>query len=317
MKNINKLAAAISSFFVMVCVYFFWFSFVRWKPKYNGDYEDKARNQFQPYENKIIDGKKWIHRHRDDRIVINSQDGLKLVGFYIPAERESNNTILFMHGYRSDSYKEFSCLAEFYHRNGYNLLIAHQRCHGESEGRYIGFGVLERFDCKLWIEYLNKRFGVDQNIYLAGVSMGCATVLMTLGLSIPANVKGVIADCGFTSPYEIFKHIIKTDFHLPPFPILQIESFFCKRIAGYGFKDCSTLDILKENEVPVLFIHGGRDNYVPTWMGKANYNACKGPKELLIIEHAKHANCSMESPFLYQKTVLRFLENTRKQNSRF
>ena len=79
---------------------------------------------------------------------------------------------------------------------------------------------------------------MEQNLYLAGVSMGCATVLMTLSLGMPKNIKGVIADCGFTSPYDIFKHILKIDFHLPLFPIMQIENFLCKLIIGYSFRDC-------------------------------------------------------------------------------
>lgn len=294
---------------VLGSIYFFWFSFIRWKPKYKGDYRETCSRNFRPFQHEIMEGKEWMHNQRDDRIILTSKDGLKLVGYYISAEVPSKNTILLMHGYRSDSYTEFSCLAKFFHDNGYNLLIAHQRCHGESEGKYIGFGVLERFDCKQWIEYLNKRFGIEQNLYLAGVSMGCSTVLMTLGLDLPKNLKAVIADCGFTSPYDIFKHVLKRDFHLPLFPVMYIENFLCKHFVGFGFKDCTTIDILKENNIPILFIHGGQDDYVPTWMGRANYEACKGKKELLIVNDARHATSSMQDSKRYRDTVLSFLEN--------
>ena len=53
-----------------------------------------------------------------------------------------------------------------------------QRAAGESEGKYIGFGVLESRDCCLWAQYIAKRFGPDQKIILAGLSMGASTVLM-------------------------------------------------------------------------------------------------------------------------------------------
>jgi len=295
---------------VLGSIYFFCFSFVRRKPKYKGDYEGHCSGNFLPFQTQMLEGKEWIHNHRDDRIILTSRDGLKLIGYYIPSEVTSKNTILMMHGYRSDGYGDFSCLAKFFHDNGYNLLIAHQRCHGESEGKYIGFGVLERYDCKQWIEYLNDRFAMEQNLYLAGVSMGCSTVLMTLGLDMPKNVKAVIADCGFTSPYDIFKHVLKMDFHLPLFPVMYIENFLCKFIIGYSFKECSTLEILKENEIPILFIHGEKDDFVPTWMGKANYEACKGEKELLIIEQAKHATSSMQESEKYCNTSLQFLRKS-------
>ena len=73
------------------------------------------------------------------------------------------------------------------------------RAHGKSEGEYIGFGVLDRFDAKKWIDYAIERFGENVNIFLHGESMGGATVLMAGGLNLPKNVKGIISDCPITS----------------------------------------------------------------------------------------------------------------------
>ena len=109
---------------ILAGIYFFNFSFVRRKPKYQGDYEEHCGGNFSQFETKMLEGKEWIHNHRDDRITITSTDGLQLVGYYIPSEETSINTILMMHGYRSDGYGDFSCLAKFFHENGYNLLIA-------------------------------------------------------------------------------------------------------------------------------------------------------------------------------------------------
>ncbi len=294
---------------IMICGYFFWFSILKWKERELPDgYDDREVACFGKFHKEVLEGKKWIRAHQSDRVTITSRDGLKLVGFYVPAEVESDQTILLMHGYRSDGYGDFSCVADFYHEQGYNLFIAQQRCHGESEGNCIGFGVLERYDCKQWVEYLNERFNGQHDIFLTGVSMGCSTVLMAAGLELPENVRGIIADCGFTSPWDIFAHILKRDFNLPPFPILYIENLVSKVFAKYGFKDCSTLDILKSNRIPILFIHGGKDDFVPTWMGKANYEACMAEKELLIVEEADHATASMHEPERYREVALRFLK---------
>ena len=128
-------------------------------------------------------------------------------------------------------------------------------------------GILDRFDCRAWIDYVERRFDGKKRILLHGTSMGATTVLMTLGdPTLPKSVKGVIADCAFTSPYDVFTHILKRDYHLPAFPIMNINSAFCRKKAGYGFQDYSTLTALKQTDRPVLFIHGEEDNFVPTRM---------------------------------------------------
>ena len=119
--------------------------------------------------------------------------------------------------------------------------------------------------------------------------MGCATTLMAAGLDLPDNVKGIIADCGFTSPWDIIKHVAKDRFHLPPFPLMYMVNLVSEMIAGFGLKEVSIPEIMKRNKIPVLFIHGDADNYVPMWMTIKNYEACAAPKELYIVPGAGHA----------------------------
>ena len=107
-----------------------------------------------------------------------------------------------MHGYRAGGLTDFAGLYRFYHEQGYDLLVPFQRSHGPSEGKYICFGVKERYDCRDWAEYAVCRAGKDCNLYLSGISMGCATVLMAAGLPLPSNVRAMIGDCAFTSPKE-------------------------------------------------------------------------------------------------------------------
>lgn len=269
----------------------------------------------------MADAEKWeeyvkiIHREKDkllrrpsEHVTIQSRDLLTLHGELFTASPASKRTAILFHGYTSQGMNDCPTMAEYFMERGYNALIVDQRSHGKSEGRYIGFGILDRFDCIRWIEYALAHFGKDSDIVLYGVSMGGATVLMASGTEgFPKNVKAIIADCAFTSPYDIFKHILKRDYHLPPHPVMDINERICKKKAGYGFADYSTFDAMEAGACPILFIHGDEDKFVPTRMSVDNYNACTSPKKLLIIENAGHAASLYENEELYKETVTEFL----------
>lgn len=270
----------------------------------------------------MADGDKWeeyikiIHRERDkllqrksEHVSVITHDGLTLHGDYFPSEKPSHRTAILVHGYTSCGMNDCPTMAEYFLERNWNALIVDQRSHGKSEGDYVGFGILDRFDCLKWIDYITEKSGGDEEIALYGVSMGASTVLMASGLdNFPKSVKAIIADCAFTSPYDVFKHILKRDYHLPPHPIMDINNRLCRKKAGYGFGDCSTLDAVKKGACPILFIHGKEDKFVPTYMSQQNYSACTGEKELLIVDNAGHAASMYENTELYMKSVTEFLD---------
>lgn len=71
---------------------------------------------------------------------------------------------------------------------GYNVLLPDQRAHGYSGGHTITMGVKERYDARDWTVWARSRFGPEVPIFLMGVSMGAATVLLAAGLNLPDNV---------------------------------------------------------------------------------------------------------------------------------
>ena len=251
---------------------------------------------------KIMEPNKiWRDSIHFEEIKITSTDGLKLTGYYLPAEKATNNILIGCHGYTSDAMQSYCSHAQFFHEMGFDVLIVDARAHGKSEGKYVGFGVLDRYDLLEWIKYVKKRFGNDENILLHGTSMGGTTVLMTSGFNeVQSYVKGIIADCGFTSPYDIFSHVLKKNYHLPPFPIMNINDIMCSKTAGYTFKEYSTLDALKTNKIPILFIHGSNDKFVPVYMSKKNYDAAKCKKDILIVKDAGHGSSYFENKPLYE-----------------
>lgn len=234
-----------------------------------------------------------------------AEDGVTLVGHWQPRER-AKRVLIAMHGWRSCWARDFGLIADFWQENGCSVLYAEQRGHGESGGEYMGFGMLERHDCKKWIQWVCDNTPEELPVYLVGISMGASTVLMTAGMELPERVRGIIADCGFTSAEAIWKHVAEENLHLHYGLYARSADIQCKKKICIGAADCSTVDAMKECEVPVLFVHGTDDSFVPVTMTYENYKACKAPKRLLIVPGAEHGMSYCLEPEAYKEAMLEF-----------
>ncbi len=296
--------AFILLYITAVYVFVFRPSFLRMEPS-----EKDAVKYFKGEENKNKNSadKEWILNLPHEEISIVAFDYLRLVALNFPAE-QAKGTLILMHGYHSDPLREFSSLTKFYHELGYNVILPYQRTHGKSQGKYITFGVKERYDLRGWIFEANMRYGSDLPLFLQGISMGCATTLMTLGFELPSNVKGVIADCGFTSPYEIIWKVLKKDRKVPTASIIfDIGRIMARKLAGFDFNEYSTLTALSKNTIPILFIHGTADDFVPIEMTIANFQFCAAKKELYLVENCPHAIANLVDEEEYRHRVVSFL----------
>mgnify|MGYP000805368900 FL=1 len=171
--------------------------------------------------------------------------------------------------------------------------------------------MLDRLDLRNWVKYTVNRFGSNIKIFLHGISMGGATVLMASSI-MPKNVRGIIADCGFTSVDEIFEYVLKRDYHLPRFPIIYLTNIMSKIRAGYGYKDVNTAAEIAKSDIPVLFIHGENDEFVPLWMTMKNYSYCKAYKELYIVKDSEHAESHYIDKKAYESRMLAFVDKLSK-----
>ena len=264
--------------------------------------------KWEEYKKMISSSRDWLLDQPLESVSIYANDGIKLKGHYLACNDPGKRVVLCLHGYTSNGLGNFCAMAKYYLKNNFDLLIVDLRAHGESEGDYVGFGILDRFDCMNWIEYITDRFGDGTDILLYGVSMGATTALMTLGFrNLPISVKGAVADCAFTSPYDVFAHILKRDYHLKPFPVMNISEELTYKKAGYRFKDYSTLTALKETDRPVLLIHGSDDKFVPVWMTDRNYEACNSPVTKLFVDGAGHGASYYENTELYENALTDFI----------
>jgi homoserine acetyltransferase len=166
--------------------------------------------------------------------------------------------------------------AEYVHDGTYKL-----------KGRpFITDGINESKDCLRWVDFIIETFGKDTVIFLSGISMGAATVLMASDLELP-KVVGIMADCGYTSPRAIIKKVIG-DMHLPHWPILPLTDLWCRLLAKFSYREYSTVKAVSRSKVPILFVHGKVDNFVPCAMTEETYGACTSEKELILVEQAGH-----------------------------
>lgn len=248
---------------------------------------------------------KKLENMEHEKVFINSFDGVKLTGHWFDCENPQR-VIIAMHGWRSSWSRDFGAISPFWQEQSCAVLYAEQRGQGNSEGDYMSFGLLERFDCLEWIKWACQKTNETLPIYLAGISMGASTILMTGGLTLPKNVRGIIADCGFTSPHDIWRHVVKNNLKIP-YDIYSplIDGIIRKKLA-IDAREYSCIHAMKTCKTPVLFIHGSDDRFVPVWMTYENFKACASPKRLFIVPGATHGLCYLVNQKGYERSCINF-----------
>lgn len=239
-------------------------------------------------------------------VEITSHDGLKLKAKYYHYFDDAPLHIQF-HGYKGSAFRDFCGNAYLAEKLRFNALIVDQRGHGESEGNTICFGIKERFDVLSWIGYSLYRFGEDISIILSGVSMGSATVLMSSNLELPQNVKGIVADCPFSTPFDIINTVCERDMHISPklaFPFLMLGA---RLFAKINLKSVSAVECVKNSNIPILIIHGEDDRFVPCEMSKEIYNANPDIVKLETFAGAGHGLSYMCDTERYKTILEEFL----------
>lgn len=237
--------------------------------------------------------------HED--VYIHSYDGLKLHATHFPSE--TKKVAICFHGYTSEGMSDYIGLSDYYMRNGFGMVLPDARAHGKSEGEYIGFGCLDRWDVLRWVEWVIRKYGKDVQILLHGISMGGATVLMASGINLPHQVKGIVSDCGFTSPKYVFTHVLHTMYHLPAFPLIQISDYVTKKKAGYGLDECNAAREVKKSSMPILLIHGENDFFVPYSMCEEIYENCPSGSKKLMVRGASHAESYYKDTKAYENAL--------------
>lgn len=262
--------------------------------------------QYEPYTENILCKVNKVLAERYELVSVLSQDNLRLYGKYYHTA-DGAPVVIFFHGYRCGSIRDGNGAFLLSKERGYNILLADQRAHGQSEGMVMTFGIRERLDCLRWIAYANERFGGETPILLMGISMGAATVLMASGEALPENVRCVVADCPFSSPKEIIQTVMKSH-KLPVRLLYPLVKLSAKIYGDFDLEETSVTEAVKKSRIPILFIHGEDDRFVPCCMGQACYDACASDKEFFRVKGAGHGLSHCVDAKGYARTVHAFLD---------
>ncbi len=244
-----------------------------------------------------------------DTFITGNRD-FKVHACYVPAAdpAKAQGTAIVVHGY-GDNHFVFLYLVRMYRDDfNYNVLFPDLQYHGYSEGDHIQMGWYDRLDLLKWIDVAHGIFN-DDFMVLHGVSMGAATVMMTSGEQLPDYVRCIVEDCGYSSVVSQFNNNRRQSFPLVQPDILQSASLVCKKKYGWSFWEATTLTQLPKCTIPMYFIHGDADDFVPVENLYKNFAAkSQGYKEYWIAPGAVHANAFAKYPEEYKARVADFLK---------
>lgn len=268
---------------------------------------NKKEDDYTAHLNSVLkSGADWFKIADREKIVIRSANGKKnLHADFIFSEKPSDVYIILVHGYTS-SPENMGIYAKKYHEVGYNVILPSLNGHADSEKDIVTMGWDDRLDVIEWANYISEE-KPNSKIIIHGVSMGAATTMMATGEDLPKNVVAAVADCGYTSVWDIFSNKLNKGMNLPDFPILYSANTVNKAISKYDFKKASSVEQLKKSKTPTIFIHGEKDTFVPYEMLDKVYNACASEKEKVTIPDAPHARNACADPELYWKSVFDFI----------
>ncbi|KLI60332.1 alpha/beta hydrolase [Brachyspira hyodysenteriae] len=267
-------------------------------------FERKESGKEESEEKKRIKEQRriWFESSQKD-VYTTSSDNLKLHAHLI--NNNSNVYVIIVHPYEArGSYMKY--FIEKFYNMGFNILAIDLRTHGESEGKIYSLGYLERLDVLAWIKYINDNYNNSQ-IILYGISMGANAVMMCCNEDNTNNVKAIIEDAGFTNAYEQLKRRLDMAYKFSFLPIVEATSLMAKIRLGFSFKYIDVKKRVAMSKIPILFIHGDKDELVDYNMVNKLYDACSSEKEKLIIKDGHHISAVFSNENLYWNTIKNFI----------
>lgn len=254
--------------------------------------------------------KMWFkHAKKQQWTMTSASKGYRLDADYLPASHHTTKNVVILHGFMGNKEK-MGEYATLFHQMGYNVLMPDARAHGQSQGKYIGYGWPERYDVRKWTNKLIAHNGSNSQVVIFGVSMGGATTMMTSGIKMPSQVKAYVEDCGYTSLNDELNYEAGNLYHIPTpirWPLIKTLSTINRVRNGFFTGEASSVNSLHHNRRPMLFIHGTNDHFVPTKMVYSNYRATQGPKQLWMVKGASHASSFAHDPVAYRHHIEKFL----------
>ena len=239
---------------------------------------------------------------------IQCRDGYVIHAEVVPSAGNTEKYVIISHGYgynRMGSVK----YVNMFRKLGYTCILYDNRSHGENKRTWITMGKNEHLDLCDIIRDTYSRFGKDIYLGLHGESMGSA--LSVMALAEHPDVKFLVSDCGYADLQRLFRVAVKKFYHLPSWTVSP-SGAASRILYGFSYKEVMPYRALEGNSVPVLFIHGGADDFVPPENCRVMYDSDTGYKEMMIVKGADHAKSFQTDPAVYTDYVRNFLKRIKE-----
>jgi hypothetical protein len=230
---------------------------------------------------------------RFEEVTFASQDGTKLSGWFIPAVGTAQGTVLHLHGNAENMTSHFG-FVNWLPAAGFNLMVFDYRGYGQSAGRPQRAGVYA--DSCAALAYLSSRNDIDPaRLLVFGQSLGAAQAIAVVGGGVRQGVRAVVAESSFYSYRSIVRDSIGK---------IPLFSFFKTPLAHILINDdLSPVDYVgKIAPIPLLLIHGTKDEIIPFRHAELLLARAGEPKTLWRIEGGTHtaAFIDPDSPYRHQ-----------------
>ena len=232
-------------------------------------------------------------------------DGIELVAWFLPpAPAVDGATMIYAHGFAGNRGVMLETAVAL-HERGYGALLLDLRNHGESGGRVSTWGYAEANDLVAAYHYLLTRPEVNPaRIGLLGKSMGGAAAAQAAAQLPDLGV--LVLESTYSSFAGNLPNILPSIAHQPSY----LTPLVLRRMASVSalpLANIRAVDTVPTLNLPLLVLHGERDQLVPLAQAQAVFAAANEPKQMVVIPGAGHLNTFAVDPAAYTEQVGRFL----------
>ena len=227
--------------------------------------------------------------HQD--VDITSTDGVRLHGWWLPAQGAARGSVLHLHGNAANVSNHLPLVA-WLPPADFNVLMVDYRGFGASEGTPAPDSVVE--DGLAALRYLRARSDTDPaRLIVFGQSLGGATALRVLARDAE-GVRLAIIDSAFASYRGIARDAAIGSIVLAPLAPL----------AGL-LPDAASdpVTAVAQLRLPLLFVYGTHDQVIPPAHSDRLHAAANDPKRLIVVPGARHMEALMHLDVQAQVTA--------------
>ena len=234
---------------------------------------------------------------------VNAPDGTRLSGWYFEPDAPIGGALLLMHGV-GDTREGVVSLGSVFLRRGYAVLTPDLRGHGESGG-LTTYGVREGQDVHAWADWMLQQPHIAR-IYGFGASLGGSELLEALDRE--PRFRAVIAESAYSSfpsiAYERMGRTIPGGWKWLTVPFVDSGMLWARLRYGIDLRQASPVDAVRRTQVPVLLIHGLKDERTAPINSRVLAAANPPATQLWLIPAAGHANAWTTARGEFESRVL-------------